>query len=432
MGENMAQRQDKILPSLLKKYSHGFYSFYEGKFSGWKQGEKILFIFLLFNIVYSFWVCVSHALRYFSTTYVAGELFISYAGGLVRRGLAGTILSFFADSACMPACLIFIMLTVYLAFIICIGKILFRQLERFWAIILLGSPGIFLFMGYGKENFLRKDILIVSAICAMLLVIVRAREKGWRLANIFLLLTTLYLPAFLIHELSLMFMGFPLSLLFATGRNGREKILIIVYALLLAGVSLLFIFNFSGTVEQGKSILDFWKNYFPDLKTSAIEYIGSGLTSRGYEHYSYSYFKVFSLRISIIKSWLLTFLPIVGFWYRYDINTKLLRLGHRVGLGLFMSQGLVAFLTVLLIMNDIGRINAFFSIILVASGLAVLKLSPTPADVRKGPLPDLNNYLVFILGAAYLYCWKIEAWVPLTAKTFLTPQFWQQYLLLGS
>lgn len=427
----MAYKQNKIFASCSKNIS-GLGQYLNAQFESWKEGEKILFLLLILNILYSLWVACSHVLRYFPTTYAAGEMLISYSAGMLRRGLLGTVLSFFADSPWLPVFAVCLMLALYLGFIFCAAKFLFRYLERFWAIVLLGAPSIFMFFGYSQEEFLRKDIIIMVAICAMLLVIVRARRQEWWLGTILFVLTLIYAPAFLIHELSLMFLGFPLALLFGTSKKEGEKVWIAVYAVLIACASLLFAFKFSGTAEQREIIIAFWKSYFPDLKTSAMENIGSGLANRDAAHYSLAYFKVYTLRLSIIKGWLLSLLPIAGFWYHYSINLKLKRLCGLWGAVLFMAQALLAWLAVIIIMNDMGRIIAFFSILLVSSGLAILALSPIQDTERKALLPDLNNYWVFILTAVYLYCWKLEQWVPLSAQTYFSPQFWQSRLLFGS
>ena len=416
--------------AIFDRLASPFARCFNSRFAGWGQGEKILFLMLALNLAYSIWVCLVYFLNNFARSYQGGELLISWQGGLLRRGLIGSVLSLLADWPYMPEATVLFMSAAYAACLIGGGKILFALAERPWAILLLGAPAMLPFFCY-KTGVLKKDIFFIAAVCGMMAVAAARRKKGWGMGRACALMSLLFALSLLIHELTLMFLGFPLALALVASPTAREKWRALAFFAILAAAGALFVFVFSGTPEQREIIIEFWRARFPDLNASAIEAIGYGLTDREAHHYIFPYLANPSLRASVAKAAILAALPLAGFWRSHAVNRRAASLAGAKAALFFWAQAIVALLAVALIMNDAGRIISFFSIFIAAFGLAVIWLSDSDPSLIKGPSLNLDNRAVFVLACAYLFCWKVESWVPLSSKTWLSLQYWQSTLLGG-
>lgn len=399
----------------------------------WSQAEKTVFFFVCLNIAYSIYSSSRIFYKVFPNSYGWTELFVSYEGGVIRRGLLGSILSIFAGQEYFRFAVTAIVTAIWILWLLCVAKLLFRYLERFWAIILLGAPGLFVSSCYNLDPA-KKELFIEIGFFLIFFLIASAKKHSFGIAKVLCYITVIYVPVFLTHELALFFITLPACILLGIYKTAKNKLTILIYFSLLIAGSVIFAFIFKGNFEQRDIILHFWQHFYPELELGgAIKFIGYGLFDRTLYNYSLPYIIDDSLRTSIIQGWILTLLPIIAFWYRYNLNkASIILLGKFWTISIYCIYIFMT-ITIVIIMNDFGRIISITGIIILLSEMCIIstyKNTYGEITIKNCFIPQLNNYICFSLSLLYLFSWKICQYVPLSANSYLDIQFWQKKLML--
>lgn len=392
----------------------------------------MLFFLGMYNII-----CISiYYYHVFPAYYNWTEIFISYEGGVVRRGLVGTILSSFAGINNFQLYVITSYLLVYFLWYAFIIKNMFSVFSKSWCLILLGSPAIFAFFYQSAGAFFRKDIFVEIGF-ALLFYFYYKFSSAYKSCKKALAITLLiYIPCFLIHELMLFYIWLPYFFLVSIYKARKEEIYISLFFALLALASLLFVFSFSGTQEQGIKITDFWNNYYPEVKaydSSAIKFLGLSLWDKP-DYCNILPYLQNKATGSIIKACILAFFPILLLYINYNfhkISNKLFGRSHVI---LFYVITILSFSAIFIVMNDVGRILSMFSIYLVCYLIFFIKLYKASfnLNVCDNKLSfSLSNPLYFVLSIIYLFSWCVCHWIPLDADSWLSIQIWQNHFLYG-
>lgn len=312
----------------------------------WSCPELVVLALLTLSLSYDGWIYSRDCLAIFPENYAWGDLFINYEGGLVRRGLLGTILAPFAGQqhfALVYTIINAVLVIVCYAFFIRALAVIF---EKFWLLVLVGSPGLFAFMPL--QNFIRKDIFIKAAYFLLFCLAARAAVKKASVSQTLCLFTIIYVPVFLVHELILFYVFLPLALLFSSSSVDRERRMVLIYGAALTISSVLFAVVFSGTIPQRQAIASFWLHFYPQMaeqnSIQAINFIGQGLLDRNEHQYLLPYLLKPDLRNSIIKAFLLTFGPLTFVLFRYRLLYALKRLFGRPGVIVVCVTSIFSFL----------------------------------------------------------------------------------------
>ncbi|WP_300923524.1 hypothetical protein, partial [uncultured Desulfovibrio sp.] len=123
-------------------------------------------IYILVFIFYSFFL-VKNAIklyRYFPTYSIWNELFNSYAGGFVRRGLIGEILYVFSGLGIDIRILVPIVVVIFnVLFVFFCIKFLRKKVDTVFALFISCSPGIFFFAFFDPGVLARKDGIVAAS-----------------------------------------------------------------------------------------------------------------------------------------------------------------------------------------------------------------------------------------------------------------------------
>lgn len=360
------------------------------------------------------------------------ELYISYEGGLVRRGLLGSLLSLIAGSQYFSVIIIFSYAMIYLLWYIFVATQLFSVFKKSWCLVLLGAPAAFAFFYQSSGAFIRKDIFIEIAFAMLFLIYYKLQER-YKASLFFTII--IYVPAFLIHELTLLFIWLPYLYIIGIYRRKRERIFITLFFSLIAISSLCFAFLFAGTQEQGFKITSFWNDFYPgliDTNDTAIKYLGMSLLDKPLHSTLLPYLqnKVF---FSIIKGIILAFLPIIIVFVTYRFNKTHLHLFGRIKTYIFYTIIALTASCIIFIMNDIGRILSLLSIYFIFYLVFVLKLYKLKFNntIEEKFTFSLDKPLALIITIAYMFSWSIFPWVPVKNYSYLSMQIWQNHFIYG-
>lgn len=238
----------------------------------------------------------------FPGSYQFNEWMISYAGGFVRRGLAGEVLfhlnSLVRMDILLPAVLLVCILYVAVRIFDRLAEL---KLGAFWNICLLFSPGLFLFC-LQDISCLRRELACYAVIVFSLELSLKDCSPYLKLAVI-LLLTWLTL---LIYEPFAVWI--PLLMLGIERAGGRKSALIYAAA---SCIPLLFLVMLPADPKQADLIAEAWRSCFPDLpaKIDPFVYIGMPV-EKYYEIYGY-FWSVMHFLKCLTAGCFLCFLPFV-------------------------------------------------------------------------------------------------------------------------
>lgn len=406
--------------------------FKEKYFPEWNSYELLLFFLILANTIYSL---SQQAIGFYhSPTYNFNwsDLFVSYEGGLVRRGLIGTLIAPMAGHSYFEPVVTLAFVLIYILWYLFVFRIFSAVIERFWVLLLMGSPAIFLVSSLGTGFFGRKDVFIQFGFCIILSIIAYSLRKGWKLYTSLSLITITYAVALLIHEIMVFFIGFLVCFLLLLAKSVKQRSKLIIYSICLIAFSYAYLYFFKGTIAQREMITNFWLQFYPKFG-HAINYIGADFSQTHLSKSMIPYLKKPVFFKSCIETLLLVSVPICAMWYRYNVHKALTSLFGKLMTLFFYIQGIIVTILFFYMWHDFGRLVSVLSTIWIMSAMYILliykKVYGTSPEYR-GYLPNLSNCLCFFTSLIYLFCWCTVAFVSISDKTFLIIQIWQKKFLI--
>ncbi|WP_301070916.1 hypothetical protein [uncultured Desulfovibrio sp.] len=314
-------------------------------------------IYILVFIFYSFFL-VKNAIklyRYFPTYSIWNELFNSYAGGFVRRGLIGEILYVFSGLGIDIRILVPIVVVIFnVLFVFFCIKFLRKKVDTVFALFISCSPGIFFFAFFDPGVLARKDGIVAASFILLFFI---SKKDTWIVRILILVISAV---GMLIHEALWFYLTMPLILLYLSSRRENKTTSFYIFSGLLLFVSLMLILKFSGTQEQAKLIDESWHMMipgYPDKKFSY--YIGATLQDVN-PWLSLKYFKLKSM-IGIILGFILTLLPVFLWMKKNDLFARLNQEFSTKTEKLMLLCAVIFPCLLILLENDFGRRISLFS-----------------------------------------------------------------------
>ncbi len=175
--------------------------------SRWRLGiVGVALAFVLFRSTWKIFqeTVVHEGLDY---TYTLGDWLTNYSGGIIRRGLSGTILMSLPLSANILEWAVFASIVLITLAFLLVVFLLFRQTTRSnaWVMLVL-SPAFALFLLWSFPGGPRKELIGAVLLGALALLIRKfaAASSASRAGNLAVVgLAVLYLPVILVHEVTL-------------------------------------------------------------------------------------------------------------------------------------------------------------------------------------------------------------------------------------
>lgn len=333
-------------------------------------------------------------------TFIWEELFISYAGGFVRRGLTGEILYFLQTNGInirivVPLCVVIFSL----AFLIFCFSFVRKNMDRVSSLFISLSPGIFIFGFITFGAFARKDGIVAMV---FILLMILAQKDGIISRFLFGLLICL---GILIHESLIFYLPMPLMLLYLCHYQKNKSPFFPLFVGFSFCAVFLFILYFSGEQGQYQLMEMEWRSQIHDFKaTHLMTYIGRGLKDV-YPWISEKYLHLKSIG-GILLGLSLTLSPIVYWALRIHLPTKMLVFFPGRYERILLLLALLSPCGLMLIEPDFGRRISLFAIELIFFLIFFcnIKYIPTYAAIN---FSDLTIYILII----YAFSWKIEHYV---------------------
>ena len=394
-----------------------------------KNSNNILLPASIYMLIVSVLLCYGAVVLYqhFPNMYTWEELFISYEGGFIRRGLMGQLL-FLADRV-LPMPIFYLVL--YFVFFYTFLYISYKKLTGVFDPIVVAfifiSPVIFLLPATDRYVFGRKDLFIeiillcIAQICAKCLI----KEDASLYKNT-LLISILFVTGVLLHEMILFY--FPLFAILLGVAYARQKK--ISQWLFIAGslfsITLLFTIAFSGDAVMRDAICASWRQSYPDLACKrALRFIGLSLYDN-IKLTSAHHRNVFTMG-SVFLGLLLSAAPLLFLWKAYR-PYKVIRnlLSASLPLRLAFWPAVTAPFILSGIANDFGRHISIAFVSYIFFLYAVLAAQPQPAAswLRKlketiAVSPRLR-YSLYFFAIAYGLCWRMVHHQPI-GESYVMP-----------
>ena len=367
-------------------------------------------ILFLMNFIYA----ILYFAGSFPNGYVWGELFIKYTDGLVRRGLIGSILFFFADF--FNICLLW---TVFITIVYCVFFIkvyyLFRTtVTYFFTIVLFFSPALIAFFVKDQNLYGRKDIIVISllfismSVCAKILMEMKSTKMRW------VTVALCYITAFLVHEITLFFSLLPAILVIAAA--GCRKYLAASLIIAVFCLSALFAVHFQGTDAMRDLMFQDWKSVLENFTTQGgMRFIGKQVGK--HEAVPLVWLQNHSLLVSYIEAWLLALLPVALLMYVYRFHMVCTSVIGRLLTWVSYLCALFPVVALTAMINDFGRIISYSILFFLFFMLFIMNAYRE----KYGSLPvrscieklDFSYLPVLVASLYYLLCWKLYHYVPL-------------------
>lgn len=335
---------------------------------------------------------VRNELFRFPASYQFNEWMISYAGGFVRRGLAGEILfhlnSVVRMDILLPAVLLVCILYVAVRIFDRLSEL---KLGAFWNICLLFSPGLFLFC-LQDISCMRRELVCYAVIVSSLELCLKDYSPYLKLAVI-LLLTWLTL---LIYEPFAVWI--PLLILGIERAGGRKTALVYAAA---SCIPLLFLVTLPADPKQADFIAEAWRSCFPDLPSKPDPFVYIGMpVEKYYEIYGYFWSPMHFLKC-LTAGCFLCFLPFV---LLYSSGRVVFRKDTSI---VHPSVVILTPLTVMLILGyDMGRwLN--FSAMTALMMLCYFSCGST-ADTTSDRIAGSAGAAPWMLLICYLLAWHMK------------------------
>jgi len=399
----------------------------------WSANAKGFILFYGFYCIF----LIKGALSVFSfpKSYSVSELFVSYSGGFIRRGLIGTILYALAPYVSLPALVIGGYITLFAAFLVIAYRSFSKNFDMLTVFFVFISPAYFLFHLKTPDVFARKDILIqlfifISYGTAVSCILNDKRKLFW--PTLFLL--SLYTVSFLIHEMVLFYFPLPFVLLGVAFQKRKKLLYWISIGIAVVAVSLAVAYLFPGTLEQRNAICAAWKQYYPTLscvplpqfqqagmlhpgeQANAISYIGTNLENNIQD--VKTYYQSVSSPLSALCGLILAALPLAFICLGYNCLRTIKALFSSLPLRIFFWIAACVPWILSLIATDFGRhiSGACFSYLFFL--LSLQRIAPQPCGnwLRKLHAWSENSsrrqWLVIALLLIYGLGWKLDHWAP--------------------
>jgi len=364
------------------------------------------------------------------------ELFISYAGGFIRRGLIGTILYALFPYVSLPYLVIGAYITLFVVFLLISYRSFSKNFDMLTVLFVFSSPAYFLFQLKAPDVFARKDVIIqlfifISYSIAVSCILNEKCKLFWPT----LLLLTLYVISFLIHEMALFYFPLPFVLLGVAFQKRKRLLYWIVIGIVTVAASLAVVYLFPGTLEQRNAICGAWRQYYPTLACSppspgthpmpsstssalnAISYIGTGLTNN--IRWVTAYYWNATSASTIIVCLLLALLPLAFIFSGYNSWRSIKKVFPSLTLRIFFWIAVCSPWVLSLVANDFGRHISGVCFYYLFFLLSMQRIVPQPC---KNWLQKLHNrlenssryqWIVISLLLIYGLGWKLEHWMPL-------------------
>ncbi len=333
--------------------------------------------------------------RNFPEDYNWGELFISYAGGFVRRGLTGSVLFFLAQHGVNIRLLCAVLAIIFpLFFIILLAYTLYKRVDiRFAAFIIL-SPTLY------RSTIRLKDciVMIVFALAAYL--ICKYKPSRQLFASVLLLL----LAGILVHEQLLFYCPMLFFLIYASwSKEGLPAWRAVMFCVGALAVVVCTLYIFQGSRDTMVAIAQQWAEIIEGYKA------GGGMTFLGKKIHIYRIDRILdSLWLKeFILAYVLAFLPLLLLGLDYEVHNKALGRFKIFSEKLFLFAVIAAPLAFTAVAADMGRLIALHS---VSLAIFMVSLSKICAWRLRGHEDEIkiNLYLFIPLLLIYALTWSIR------------------------
>jgi len=407
--------------------------------------------FILFYALYCILLIkasITTFLRYFPNGYSASELFISYSGGFIRRGLIGTILYALFPYVSLQYLIIVGYITVFVVFLVASYRSLSKNFDILTVLFILSSPAYFLFHLKVSSVFARKDILIqffvfISYGIAVWSVLNEKRKILWPT----LLLLSLYIVSFLIHEMTLFYFPLPFALLGVAFQRRNKLLHWVIIGAVVVSASLAVAYLFGGTIAQRSAICAAWQRHYPTLScapppeyappaqqnspdfvqlgaaANAISYIGANLADN--IRYIIPYYQNPVTLGSALYGVLLALLPLAFICAGYNSLRSIKIVVSSLMLRIFFWIAVCIPWALALIANDFGRHTSSACLSYLFFLLSMQRIAPQPCQdwLRKlnARFESSSRYQWIILSVLLIYGfgWMLNHWVPI-GKSFIS------------
>ncbi len=257
-------------------------------FNSFVRNKKISYTFFFLFVIYVATNIIISSILFFVShypdSYTWTEIYINYAGGLIRRGFVGQILLYMSYILGVRLSAFLIFIPIYVLFIYLSLKFFYQNTDRLTFLLIVISPGLLFFFSQDRSVFCRKDIFFEFG---FLLQFVLLTSKNIKIYNLFALLTGIFLLCLLIHESTIFYAILPFSIFLEQAYRKRQFIKYFFMLCLVVFFSLWYLASFPGTILQHDKIIESWNQFFTLSREGALRYIGKSMSTKLTEEKSF-------------------------------------------------------------------------------------------------------------------------------------------------
>ena len=270
-------------------------------------------IYTIINITISF---VLFFITHYPDSYTWTEIYINYAGGLIRRGLVGQILLYLSYIFGVKLSIFLIFIPAYILFIYLSLKFFYKNTDQLTFILIVTSPGLLFFFAQDRNMFCRKDIFFELG---FLLQFILLTSKNIKIYNLFILLIGIFWVCLLIHESTIFYAILPFVIFLERAYQKGQFVKYFIFLCFVAVFSLWYLASFPGTPLQHDKIIESWNQFFTLSREGALRYIGKSMSTKLTEEKS---FYTISAICYFWCGFFLTAYPLLRFIKKADILNR--------------------------------------------------------------------------------------------------------------
>ena len=253
-----------------------------------ENNKKIFYLFFSLFAIYTLTNIVISSVLFFIShypdSYTWTELYVNYAGGLIRRGLVGQTILYMSNIFGVQLSTILIFTPIYTLYIFLSIKFFYRNTDVTTFLLFVASPGLLFFFAQDRGMLCRKDIFFELG---FLLQFILLTSKKIKFHNIFVLLIVIFIICLFIHESSIFYAILPFALFLERAHRKKQFIQYFFLLCIVAIFSLWYLYSFPGTPLQHDKILESWNKYFSLSREGALRYIGKSMSTKLAEEKSF-------------------------------------------------------------------------------------------------------------------------------------------------
>lgn len=327
------------------------------------------------------------------------ELFISYAGGFVRRGLVGETLYYLQSHGINIRILLPICVTLFsVLFLLYCFLFIKKNIDNVSSLFISLSPGIFIFGYISLHDFARKD----GIVALIVILLMNFAQKDGLFSRIGLCL--LISGGLLIHEALFFYLPMPILLLYLHRYQEHPSRLFILTVSLGFCLCLCLILLYSGKPGQYELMELQWRTVVPDFTANNLmRYIGVGLLQ--VNPWITGKFLYAETLLGIFFGLLLTLAPIVYWSWRMKLPSQLLSAFPGRTEKVMLCAALLSPCALLLIEPDFGRRISLFAIELIFFLIFFCKMKNISLEKNE----KFSNR-IFIILLLVSFTWKMHHW----------------------